>query len=83
MAGAQGLHLSRVGELFLDDRGEQRTLRLTWHREGDLGVLSLWRAGRPPGTFRRRVSEVRSLISARQAGLEGDIEPSSAEAREP
>ena len=71
----------RRGELFLDDRGEQRTLRLTWHREVDLVVLSLWREGRCTGTFRLRVSEVPALISALQSGLEGDLPSSSADAR--
>ena len=69
---------SRFGELFLDDRGEQRTLRLTWHREVDLVVLSLWREGRCTGTFRLRVSEVPTLIAALQAGLEGDLPSDSA-----
>jgi hypothetical protein len=68
---------SRRGELFLDDRGEQRTLRLTWHREVDLVVLSLWREGRCTGTFRLRVSEVPTLIAALQAGLEGDLPSAS------
>ena len=80
MAGAHlGTQIvsSRVGELFLDDRGEQRTLRLTWHREVDLVVLSLWREGRCTGTFRLRVSEVPTLIAALQAGLEGDIPAAS------
>ena len=73
---------SSRGELFLDDRGEQRTLRLTWHREVDLVVLSLWREGRCTGTFRLRVSEVPTLIAALQQGLEGDIPSSSADARQ-
>jgi hypothetical protein len=73
----------RRGELFLDDRGEQRTLRLTWHREVDLVVLSLWREGRCTGTFRLRVSEVPALISALQTGLEGDLPVSSDDARQP
>ena len=73
---------SRRGELFLDERGEQRTLRLTWHREVDLVVLSLWREGRCTGTFRLRVTEVPSLIAALQAGLEGDIASSSDPARD-
>jgi hypothetical protein len=68
---------TREGELFLDDRGEQRTLRLTWHREVDLVVLSLWREGRCTGTFRLRVTEVPALIDALRSGLEGDIPPSS------
>ena len=73
---------TRRGELFLDDRGEQRTLRLTWHREVDLVVLSLWREGTCIGTFRLRVTEVPALIAALQAGLEGDIDPSSDSARQ-
>jgi hypothetical protein len=73
---------TRRGELFLDSRGEQRALRLTWHREVDLVVLSLWREGRCTGTFRLRMSEVPALISALQAGLEGDLTPSMTRARE-
>ena len=90
MTGAEGGRAAvtpvvsqRRGEMFLDDRGEQRTLRLTWHREVDLVVLSLWREGRCTGTFRLRVSEVPSLIAALQAGLEGDIDPSSVDTRNP
>ena len=87
MAGAETIGTpwvsERRGELFLDDRGEQRTLRLTWHREVDLVVLSLWREGTCIGTFRLRVSEVPSLIAALQAGLEGDIGVSSEPARKP
>lgn len=72
----------RRGELFLDDvRGEQRTLRLTWHHEVDLVVLSLWREGTCIGTFRLRVSEVPTLVAALQAGLEGDIRSSRDPAR--
>ena len=83
--GAEGHDWNGNPTLLLTTRGrrsgEQRTLRLTWHREVDLVVLSLWREGRCTGTFRLRVSEVPALVEALQAGLEGDLQPSSAEAR--
>lgn len=70
MGPVESIVAGRRGELFLDDRGDERTLRLTWHHEVDLVVLSLWRGGRCTGTFRLRVSEVPALVEALQAGLE-------------
>src|SRR4051794_5492231 len=40
------------GDVFLDDRGTSRALRLSWHHDGDVVVLSLWRGSVCAGTFR-------------------------------
>lgn len=39
-----------VGQLFLDDRGQ--ALRVTWHEESGVVVLSIWRADHCVGTVR-------------------------------
>ena len=44
----------RAREVFLDPRGDDRSLRVTWHQEAQLVVLSLWRDNVCAGTFRLR-----------------------------
>jgi hypothetical protein len=57
------------GEIFLDDRGGHRALRLSWHHDDGLVVLSLWRAGLCTGTFRLAVEDVPALIDVLRRGL--------------
>ena len=57
-------------EFFLDARGDARSLRVRWHREEGLVVLSLWRGAECTGTFRLSVEEVPTLIEALRGGLE-------------
>jgi hypothetical protein len=57
------------GEVFLDARGHGRALRLTWHHEADLVVLSLWRESMCAGTFRLAKSDVNEFIDALVDGL--------------
>jgi len=59
-------------EFFLDARGDARSLRVRWHREESLVVLSLWRGRECTGTFRLAVDEVPLLIEALRAGLDPD-----------
>jgi hypothetical protein len=59
------------GEVFLDARGEGRAMRLTWHHESDLVVLSLWRDHVCTGTFRLETSDVASFVDALVDGLRG------------
>ncbi len=54
--------LPSSGEVFLDQRGGGRALRLSWHPEADLVVLSLWNGGTCTGTFRLPVEHVPDLI---------------------
>jgi hypothetical protein len=57
-------------EFFLDTRGDARTLRVRWHRDEGLVLLSLWRAGVCTGSFRLAAEEVPALIEALRAGLD-------------
>ena len=59
----------RTGAVFLDPRGEDRSLRVTWHPEADVVVLSLWRDNLCAGTFRLAVDEVPTLSDLLRTGL--------------
>ena len=61
--------LPSAGEVFLDARGDGRALRLSWHAEVDVVVLSLWRGGSCTGTFRLPAEDVPALVEALRAGL--------------
>ena len=56
--------------MFLDARGGKRALRVSWHHESGLVVLSLWRANVCAGSFRLAVDEVPALIEMLRAGLD-------------
>ncbi len=60
----------RSGAVFLDPRGQDRSLRVTWHQESQLVVLSLWRDNVCAGTFRLAADEVPDLIALLRAGLD-------------
>jgi hypothetical protein len=53
--------------MFLDERGAG--LRVTWHPERDLVVLSVWHDGRCVGTFRMPVQDVPRLSGLLAAAL--------------
>jgi hypothetical protein len=57
-------------EFFLDTRGDARSLRVRWHHEDGLVLLSLWRGSECTGTFRLPVEDVPTLIAALRAGLQ-------------
>jgi hypothetical protein len=57
------------GEVFLDARGAGRALRLSWHHEEGLVVLSLWQGDTCKGTFRMQQSDVPALVEALAPGL--------------
>jgi hypothetical protein len=61
--------LPTAGEVFLDARGAARALRVTWHGEADLVVLSLWHGDTCSGTFRLPVEDVPALIDVLRDGL--------------
>jgi hypothetical protein len=63
-------HLPRTGAVFLDPRGEDRSLRVTWHHDQQLVVLSLWRDNVCAASFRLAVDEVPELIEMLRAGLD-------------
>ena len=68
-----GVHpLPTHGGVFLDDRGEERSLRVSWHPEvgfEGLVVLSIWRADACVATFRLGADEVEGLITTLREAL--------------
>lgn len=69
-------------EVFLDARGNGRALRLSWHHDVDVVVLSLWRDGVCAGTFRLPKSQVNDFVDALVDGL-SDAEPPAVVAESP
>ena len=61
--------LPATGEVFLDARRGGRALRVSWHAEAGVVVLSLWTGDTCTGTFRLAVDEVPDLIEALRGGL--------------
>ena len=61
--------LPELGSIYLDARGGERALRVSWHHESGLVVLSLWREDVCAGTFRLSVEEVPALIELLRSGL--------------
>jgi hypothetical protein len=65
--------LPATGQVYVDGRGDERTLRVSWHREvGEEGVvvLSLWRDGVCVGSFRMDADQVRDLVDVLRSGLD-------------
>ena len=56
--------LPEVGSTYLDARGGDRALRVSWHAEADVVVVSLWRANVCVGSFRLPADEVPDLVDS-------------------
>jgi hypothetical protein len=61
--------LPASGEVFLDERGGGRVLRVSWHSEVGVVVLSLWRGSTCAGTFRLNVEDVPAMTALLRDGL--------------
>ena len=61
--------LPRRREVVLDRRGEGRALRVTWHHEASVAVVSVWRDDRCSGTVHVAVEDVPALIAVLTQGL--------------
>lgn len=57
-------------EHFLDTRGGARALRVSWHHEADVVVLSMWREHECVASFRLAIEEVPALIETLREGLD-------------
>lgn len=66
--------LPASGEVFLDERGDGRSLRVSWYPDADLVVMSLWREGTCAGTFRLLMTDVPDLIDVLRGGLQTSFE---------
>ena len=56
-------------QVFFDQRGAGRALRVTWHHEAGVVVVSAWRENRCTGTVQLRAEDVPGLVSALTEGL--------------
>jgi hypothetical protein len=61
--------IPRLGGVVRDTRGAGRALRVSWHGEDGLVVLSLWDGPRCTGTVRIAAADVPALVEALQLGL--------------
>lgn len=66
--------LTSPGAIFLDPRGGERALRVSWHQEAEVVVLSLWRDNVCAATFRLAIDEVPDLIALLREGLDLSFE---------
>jgi len=53
----------RTADWFADDRGIERRLKVSWHAEHRLIVLSVWREDQCTATFRLPLAEAPRLIA--------------------
>ena len=72
--------IPQQGAVFFDPREEGRFLRVSFHAESQLFVLSWWRDETCLGTFQLDAAEAPRLIHAIASGLAGDsVTPSVGE----
>jgi hypothetical protein len=62
--------LPELGSIFLDARGDDRALRVSWHDDAGVVVLSLWRDNVCAASFRLGFDEVPELIGLLQDGMD-------------
>ncbi|MBU2695452.1 MULTISPECIES: hypothetical protein [Pimelobacter] len=60
--------LPRAGDAYLDARGDGRALRVSWHTEAEVVVLSLWRDNVCTGTFQLAAEDVPGLLDVLSQG---------------
>jgi hypothetical protein len=63
------------GEVLPDARGAGRWLRVTWHQDAEVVVLSLWREGTCVGTARLARGDVPTMVNALVEGLADESAP--------
>ena len=61
--------LPSQGDVFVDADNPAKALRISWHHETAVVVVSLWQADTCVGTLRLTPDEVPRLISALAEGL--------------
>ncbi|HZB47482.1 MAG TPA: hypothetical protein VE547_00160 [Mycobacteriales bacterium] len=67
--------IPRLGGVVQDARRRARALRVSWHPEDGLVVLSLWDGPRCTGTVRVAADDVPALLEALQVGLPEHPDP--------
>lgn len=56
------------GAVFTDARGDGRALRVSWHSEDEVVVLSFWRGRRCTSTFRLSAEQIPDLLKSLAEG---------------
>ena len=56
--------MPRFGDVFVDIRGDDRTLRISQHPDQRVVVLSLWLGTTCRGTFRMSVDQIARFVAA-------------------
>ncbi len=64
--------LPASGDVFLDARDQGRAMRLSWHRNGELAVLSIWRAGVCAASFHLDRNDVPAFLESLAGALADD-----------
>ena len=64
------------GEVVVDARGGARAMRVSWHPERGVVVLSIWRGNTCVGTMQVDSTEVPHLVDVLVRGLAGSSAPS-------
>jgi hypothetical protein len=72
------LPLPTVGGVFLDARRAGRALRVSWHADAGLVVISLWDGPRCTATVQVRTADVPELIHSLALGLAPAPQPAPA-----
>jgi hypothetical protein len=67
--------LPKLGGVFTDARRAGRTLRVSWHAEAGVVVVSLWDGARCTGTVQVPAGDVPELIRSLTLGLESTPRP--------
>jgi hypothetical protein len=80
---AEVLTLPAHGQVLPDARGGGRWLRVTWHHEADVVVLSQWREGTCVGTVRLTRGDVPLLVQTLVEGLADETEGPGRRRRKP
>jgi hypothetical protein len=70
---AEVLPLPTLGEVFVDLRGEERTMRVSRHPNASVVVVSLWTGRTCRASFRLRAEDVPRLVAAFESPA---VEPS-------
>jgi hypothetical protein len=61
--------LPRRRDIVLDERGDGRALRVTWHHDTGIAVVSVWRQDRCVGTVHVAAEDVPGLVAVLTDGL--------------
>jgi hypothetical protein len=67
MVGIRALPAS--GDVFVDARDQGRAMRFSWHREGELAVVSIWRGDTCVASFQLDRDDVPRLVETLVRGL--------------